>query len=343
MSPRPAPSEKKRINLALQGGGAHGAFTWGALDALLADGRFGIAGVSGASAGAMNAVVVADGLREGGPDGARKQLEQFWRAVSLDGHLNDAQRGLFDAWLGAFDPLKFNERFWQSASSFVSPYDFNPLDINPLRSALVQLVDFDALRASDEVKLFISATNVHTGRIKIFRRDELTVEMVMASACLPTLFKAVEIGGVPYWDGGYSGNPPLFPFFSETDCLDVILIQLDPIERRGTPDSAAEIMQRMNEITFNASLIGEFRAIDFVARLIEDGRLKGTRYKKVRMHLIEGGEALAAYNADTKLQADYGLFRKLFELGRRAGEKFIAENYAAIGEHGTLELRQYLD
>ena len=343
MSARPAPSDKKRINLALQGGGAHGAFTWGALDALLADGRFEVAAISGASAGAMNAVVLADGLREGGPEGARKQLEQFWRAVSLDGQLNEAQRGLFDAWLGAFDPLKFSERFWQSASSFVSPYDFNPLDINPLRSALVQLIDFDALRATDAVKLFIAATNVRTGRIKVFHRDELTVNMVMASACLPTLFKAVEIDGVPYWDGGYSGNPPLFPFFSETDCLDVILIQLDPIERPGTPDSAAEIMQRMNEITFNAPLLGEFRAIDFVARLIDDGRLKGTHYKKVRMHLIEGGKALAAYNADTKLQADYDLFKKLFDLGRRAGEKFIADSYEAIGEKGTLDLRRYLD
>ena len=333
---------KKRINLALQGGGAHGAFTWGALDALLADGRFEISAVSGASAGAMNAVVLADGLREGGVDGARKQLGQFWRAVSLDGQLNAAQRSLFDAWLGAFDPLNFSERLLQSASNFLSPYELNPLDINPLRAALVKLVDFDALRASDEVKLFISATNVTTGRIKVFHRDELTAEMVMASACLPTLFKAVEIGGVPYWDGGFSGNPPLFPFFTETDCLDIVLIQLDPIERPGTPDSAAEIMQRMNEITFNAPLIGEFRAIDFVSRLIDRGRLKGTHYKKIRMHLIEGGKALAAYTADTKMQADYDLFKKLFDLGRRAGEKFIADNYAAIGEHGTLELRQYL-
>ena len=335
-------TQKKRINLALQGGGAHGAFTWGALDALLADGRFEIAAVSGASAGAMNAVVLADGLREGGAEGARKQLKQFWRAVSLDGQLNSAQRSLFDAYLSAFDPLKFSERLMQSASSFLSPYDFNPLDINPLRAALTRLVDFDALRASDDVKLFISATNVRTGRIKVFRRPELTADMVMASACLPTLFKAVEIGGVPYWDGGYSGNPPLFPFFSETDCLDVVLVQLDPIERSETPDTAAEIMQRMNEITFNAPLIGEFRAIDFVARLIDEGRLKGTHYRKIRMHLIEGGKALAAYNADTKMQADYDLFKKLFEIGRRAGEKFIGDNYDAIGEHGTLELRQYL-
>jgi len=333
---------KKRINLALQGGGAHGAFTWGALDAILGDGRLEIAGISGASAGAMNAVVVADGLREGGAEGARKQLAQFWRAVSLDGQLSDLQRGVFDAYLGAFDPLKFGERVLQSATSFLSPYDFNPLDINPLRAVLARLIDFPALRASDDLKLFIAATNVHTGKIRIFRRPELTEEMVMASACLPTLFKAVEIDGVPYWDGGYSGNPPLFPFFTETDCLDVVLVQLDPIERRDTPNNATEIMQRLNEITFNAPLLSEFRAIDFVARLIDQGRLKGTHYKKIRMHLIEGGEELAAYTADTKMQADYDLFKKLFAIGKKAGEKFLKDNYAAIGEKGTLELHELL-
>lgn len=342
MSAQDAPPPKKRINLALQGGGAHGAFTWGALDALLADGRFEIAGLSGASAGAMNAVVLADGLREGGLEGARKQLKQFWRAVSLDGQLNDAQRKLFDTWLGAFDPLNFGERFWQTATSYLSPYQFNPLDFNPLQTALTDLVNFDAVRASDTVKLFISATDVTTGKIRVFKRPELTAKMVMASACLPTLFKAVEIDGVPYWDGGFSGNPPLFPFFYETDCADILLIQLDPIVRPGTPDSAREISQRMNEITFNAPLLGEFRAIEFVSKLIDQGRLDGAPYRKIRMHVIEGGAALAAYTADTKLTADYDLFLRLFDLGHAAGRKFIADNHDAIGVHGTLELKQYL-
>ncbi len=338
----PSASGKKPVNLALQGGGAHGAFTWGALDALLVDGRYEISGVSGASAGAMNAVVLADGLREGGAEGARKQLKQFWRAVSLDGRLDTTQRKLLDVYLSAFDPLKFGERLWQGASSFLSPYDFNPLDINPLRGTLTELVDFPALRASEGPKLYISATDVTTGKIRIFERPELKAEMVMASACLPTLFKAVEIEGTPYWDGGFSGNPPLFPFFYGTDCLDIILIQLDPIVRPGTPDSATEISQRMNEITFNAPLLAEFRAIDFVAKLIDMGKLEGMPYKKIRMHVIEGGKALAAYTADTKLQADYDLFRKLFDLGRSAGEKFIADNHDAIGVRGTLEIRQYL-
>ncbi|MFV0280529.1 MAG: patatin-like phospholipase family protein [Rhodoblastus sp.] len=334
---------KKRINLALQGGGAHGAFTWGVLDALLADGRFEIAGISGASAGAMNAVVLADGLREGGTKGARKKLEEFWRSVSIGGQLNQVQRTLFDAYIRAFDPLSLSGRLLESASNFVSPYALNPLDINPLRTVLSRLVDFDALRASNSVKLYISATNVHTGRIKIFNRPELTAEMVMASACLPTMFKAVVIDGIPYWDGGYSGNPSLFPLFADTDVADIVLVQLDPIKRLGTPDTAAEIMQRMNEITFNAPLLGEFRAIDFVARLIDQGRLKNTNYKKIRMHLIEGGKALAAYNSDTKMQAEYGLFRKLFDLGEKTGKKFIADNYDEICVKGTLDLREYLD
>ncbi len=337
-----AASNRKPINLALQGGGAHGAFTWGALDALLADGRLQIDGLSGASAGAMNAVVVADGLREGGPDGARKQLLQFWRAVSLDGQLDKAQRKLFDVYMGAFDPLKFSASLWQSASSFMSPYDFNPLDINPLRSTLTKLVDFDALRTSAGPQLYISATDVTTGKIKVFERNELRAEMVMASACLPTLFKAVDVDGVPYWDGGYSGNPPLFPFFYGTDCLDIILIQLDPIVRPGTPDTATEISQRMNEITFNAPLLGEFRAMSFVAKLIDMGRLQGMPYKKIRMHLIEGGKELAAYTADTKMQADFSLFQKLFDLGHAAGKKFIEANYEAIGNHATLDMTQYL-
>ncbi|MFV0279750.1 MAG: patatin-like phospholipase family protein [Rhodoblastus sp.] len=334
---------KKRINLALQGGGAHGAFTWGVLDALLADGRFEIAGISGASAGAMNAVVLADGLREGGTKGARKKLEEFWRSVSIGGQLNQVQRTLFDAYISAFDPLSLSGRLLESASNFISPYALNPLDINPLRSVLSRLVDFDALRASNSVKLYISATNVHTGRIKIFNRQELTAEMVMASACLPTMFKAVVIDGIPYWDGGYSGNPSLFPLFADTDVADIVLVQLDPIKRLGTPDTAAEIMQRMNEITFNAPLLGEFRAIDFVARLIDQGRLKNTNYKKIRMHLIEGGKSLAAYNSDTKMQAEYGLFRKLFDLGENTGKKFIADTYDEICVKGTHDLREYLD
>jgi NTE family protein len=333
---------RKKITLALQGGGAHGAFTWGVLDALLADGRLDVVGISGASAGAMNAVVFADGMREGGPARARKQLEEFWRGVSVNGGMSDEQRKLFDAFFGFFDPLNLRDNAMQSASVYLSPYEFNPLKLNPLRDVIAKLVDFPGLRASDHLKLFVSATNVRSGKVRIFRRPELTIDMLMASACLPTVFQAVDIDGEAFWDGGYMGNPPLFPLYTETECADVILVQINPVCRPDVPRTSKDIMNRLNEITFNAPLLQEFRAIDFVARLIDLGRLDGTHYKKVRMHLIAGGAALDAYAADTKLTADFSLFQELFAIGRKAGEEFLRENYDAIGVCGTLELKEQL-
>jgi len=333
---------RKKVALALQGGGAHGAFTWGVLDAFLADGRLDVVGISGTSAGAMNAVVYADGLREGGPARARKQLEEFWRAVSLDGAMSDQQRNLFDAFLGFWDPLKLHETVAQHASAYLSPYDFNPLDINPLRDVIRELIDFEALRATDDLKLFIAATNVRTGKGRIFRRPELTIDMLMASACLPTVFKAVEIDGEAFWDGGYMGNPALYPLYTETPCCDIILVQINPIRRDELPRTASAIVDRLNEITFNASLLQEFRAIDFVARLVDSGRLQGTHYKKVLLHLVAGGPDLDRYGADTKIQADYSFFRELFDIGHQAGKNFLEENFEAIGITGTLELKEQL-
>ncbi len=342
MSKTNSPPTKKRVNLALQGGGAHGAFTWGVLDAFLADGRLDIAAISGASAGAMNAVVLSDGLREGGVEGARRQLEQFWRGVSLDGKMSRQQRDLFDTFLGFLDPLKIGQSIAENAATYISPYQSNPLDINPLRDVVERLIDFPALRASDHLELFISATCVRTGKIRIFRRPELTIDMLMASACLPTVFKAVQVGDEYYWDGGYMGNPALFPFFTETDVEDVILVQINPIERKDIPHTSREILNRLNEITFNAALLQEFRAIDFVARLIDAGRLDGTHYKKMRMHLVEGGAALDDYAADTKTDAGFNFFKTLFAIGSKAGEKFLAENFDSIGARGTLELQELL-
>ncbi len=207
----------KPINLALQGGGAHGAFTWGVLDRLLEDERLSFEGISGTSAGAMNAVVLSDGYQKNGREGARRALEKFWRSVSHDGRLSPIQRGIMDRLLGNWS-LDNNPMFLalDVASRFVSPYDFNPFNINPLREILESEVDFEAVRACKEIKLFISATNVRTGKVRIFRHEEITPDVVMASACLPFMFKAVEIEGTPYWDGGYVGNPPLFPFFRAT-------------------------------------------------------------------------------------------------------------------------------
>jgi NTE family protein len=223
-----------------------------------------------------------------------------------------------------------------------SPYDLNPLDINQLRDVVGREIDFQAVRESEGPKLFIAATNVYTGKVRIFRRPELTIDMLMASACLPTVFQAVEIDGVPYWDGGYMGNPVLFPFFTETDCEDVILVQINPIERRETPRNVRDILSRLDEITFNAPLLQEFRAIDFVARLIEARRLDGTHYKQIRMHLV-ASENLMKFGARSRMDADYDFFRELFAIGRDAGSDFLKENFDAIGSHATLDLKEQLN
>ncbi|MBV9394773.1 MAG: patatin-like phospholipase family protein [Methylobacteriaceae bacterium] len=334
--------QRKRVNLALQGGGAHGAFTWGVLDAFLEDGRLDVVAISGTSAGAMNAVAFADGLREGGVRGARSQLERFWKGASVDGTLSEDQRKAIGLALGFWDPFKVRDSWAEALADNFSPYDLNPLDINQLRDVVGREIDFRAVRESDGPKLFIAATNVYTGKVRIFRRPELTIDMLMASACLPTVFKAVEIEGVPYWDGGYMGNPVLFPFFTETDCDDVILIQINPIERRETPHNLRDILSRLDEITFNAPLLQEFRAIDFVARLIEAGRLDSTHYKQIRMHLV-ASEKLMKFGARSRMDADYDFFRELFAIGRDAGSDFLKTNFDAIGAYATLNLKEQLN
>jgi NTE family protein len=332
---------QKTINLALQGGGAHGAFTWGVLDRLLEDGRLIFDGMSGTSAGAMNAVNVAEGLRKGGVEGGRAQLAQFWRSASIDGGYAPVGRGVFEGMLSFWNATPAATFLQQTAGMF-SPSEMNPLNINPLRDVLAKQVDFAALRASDHLKLFIAATNVETGKVRVFHRQELTCEMVMASACLPTVFRAVEIDGVPYWDGGYMGNPVLFPFFTETDTTDVVLIQINPIERKGTPDTVAEILGRIDEITFNSSLLQEFRAIDFVKRLIDDGRLDGTHYKSVRMHVIEAQDELNKFGAASRMRSDYDFFVQLKEIGRGAAQKFLDAHFDDIGVKATLDLQEAL-
>src|SRR5271169_3200033 len=279
-----AASSTKRINLALQGGGAHGAFTWGVLEQLLDDERLVIEGISGTSAGAVNAVMLADGLARGGRAEAQKRLADFWRAASSAGNLPALQRAVVERLL-SFTPLEGTPvQAWLNAlSRYFSPYDVNPLNINPLKDLFERFVDFERLRAFTDLQIFISATNVQTGHVRIFPREKITADAVMASACLPLLFRAVEIDGVPYWDGGYLGNPVIFPFFGATTTEDVLVVQINPLVRQATPTS-------INEITFNSSLIGEYRAIDFVARLIDQGRLPhGTgpdQYRRIKVHRI---------------------------------------------------------
>jgi NTE family protein len=333
----------KKINLALQGGGAHGAFTWGVLDSLLADPRIEIEGISGASAGAINATVLADGLRRGGPPVARERLAEIWRAVSTNGALPEIERTVVDKLL-AFFPFESSpaQAWFDTLSKFWSPYDFNPLNINPLKDVVEKFVDFDALHAFDKIKLFISATNVFTGRLRIFPRDKITAETVMASACLPMVFQAVEIDGIPYWDGGYMGNPAIFPFFGVTDSEDVLIVAINPIERRLTPRTQNEIVNRINEITFNSSLIAEYRAIAFVTRLIDQGRLPRGRgkgqYRRINVHRIALDSAFKELTADSKLDSDFAFFELLRNGGQRAGSAFLKDHFDDIGVRSTVDL-----
>jgi len=326
----------KRINLALQGGGSHGAYTWGALDAILEDERLEIVGVSGASAGSVNAIVMASGLMSGRA-AAREKLTALWRTVALEGAPGSALP-VVGPWISMWKAILAPPGVVAAVADASSPYVFNPLDLNPLRDLLRRLVDFDALRKGDGPKLFISATNVRTGKGAVFKRDILNAEHVIASATLPHLFQAAVIDGEPYWDGGYSGNPPLWPLYYETDCCDTVIVQINPIERSETPRTPDGINNRINEISFNASLLAELRAADFVARLIRDGALQEGRYKTERLHRIGGDGQLESFPADTKFDASWSFLQELRDLGREAAKAWLAANFDAIGERSTLDV-----
>jgi len=351
------------VNLALQGGGSHGAFTWGVLDALLEDGRLGFEGISGTSAGAMNAVAMAHGLAvaQGRPAdamraSARTSLAAFWEGViamgSLQSTLSQAQRVPFDLLFGGLAALGGAQSpgqmvsdvltgFWTNA---FSPYQTNPLDINPLKDFLERQIDFERLAAFKEVKVFVLATQVSNGKAEIFSGRRLSAKAVMASACLPTVFQAVEIGGEHYWDGGYSGNPAIHPLVYSCQSRDVLLVQINPLRRPALPTTAGDILDRLNEITFNAALIAEMRAIDFVKRLLAEGRLDPERYKDVLMHRIDGGAALDAYPASTKSQTDAGLIYRLRDLGRHSAQHWLGQKLSQVGVTSSVNIaRDYLD
>jgi NTE family protein len=324
---------RRSINLALQGGGAHGAFTWGVLDQLLADGRLSIEGISGTSAGAVNAVVLAAGLAQGGSTFARQQLAAFWRSASLDGRIPELQRRVLER-LFAFVPRSAAPApFVGALSRFLSPYDLNPLNINPLKELIDRFVDFEAIRAGER-ELFITATHVSTGAPRVFTRAELTAEAVMASACLPLLFQAVEIDGEAYWDGGYSGNPTLVPFLTATGAEDVLIVQINPREREGAPTGARKIMARVQEIAFNAPLLAELRTLDIADALMAQGLGGGAgAYRRLRLHCIAlDGPALDG----SKLDTAYEYFQLLHKLGQRATRRFLDAHWDDIGRRSTL-------
>ena len=360
-------SGNRPVNLALQGGGSHGAFTWGVLDALLEDGRIDIEGLSGTSAGAMNAVVLAHGLakaegqsRVARNDSARQALTTFWDGVIHLGALSNSVSHSLSLWQRApFNVLfgQLGSGIWPSASwtdevarywsGTLSPYQSNPLDLNPLKDFLESQVDFGRLAAARHPatpKVFVVATRVTTGKAEVFSGKRLTASAVMASACLPMVFRAVEIEGDHFWDGGYTGNPAMHPLIYECKSRDIMLVQINPIARAKLPVQAGEIVDRVNEITFNAGLIAEMRAIDFVQRLLAEGKLDPAQYKDVLMHRIDGGEALDQYSASTKASTDASLIYALRDLGIFSAKEWLMKHYHQLGNECTVNIaRDYLD
>jgi NTE family protein len=310
------------------------------LDYLLEDGRLHIAGVSGTSAGAMNAVALADGFTRAGPDGARAALDHFWRSMSGSVKHSPMQRTPLDRLTGNWG-LENNPfyHFMNALTGVASPYQLNPMNINPLRDLVEESIDFEMVRKCTAFELFVSATNVETGRVKVFAREELTADMVMASACLPQMYQAVEIDGVPYWDGGYMGNPSLFPLYGKTGTDDIVVIQINPIERKGAPRSAQEIQNRLNEISFNASLLKELRAIDFVDRLIAQDKLSTDHYRPVKVHLIENEAALNPMGASSKMNVEWAFLTRLRDIGRDTAAAWLDANYDNVGVKSTVDLR----
>ena len=356
-----------RINLALQGGGSHGAFTWGVLDALLDDGRIAFEGISGTSAGAMNAVALAHGFArsEGKPraarhDAAREALDSFWNGIvdmgalssSLSQSVSKIQQAPFGILFGLMGGGNWSSKLWTDAmtrywSNALSPYQRNPFDINPLKDFLEKQVDFERLAAAagpDTPQVFVVATRVSSGKAEVFCGKRLTASAVMASACLPMVFQAVEIDGDHFWDGGYSGNPAIHPLIYRCKSRDIVLVQINPIQRAELPTKPGEIMDRMTEITFNAALIAEMRAIDFVKRLLAEGKLDPAHYKDVLMHRIDGGQALEKFTAASKSSTDKSLIHSLRDLGMACGKEWLAKRFDALGVKSTVNIaRDYLD
>jgi NTE family protein len=330
---------EKVIDLALQGGGSHGALTWGVLDRILEDDRLRINAVSGTSAGAMNAVVLADGLRNGDRGEARTALHAFWKAVSDAARFSPIQRTLWDRLSGNFS-LENSPMYllFDQMSRMLAPGQFNPFNINPLRDLLTATIDFDAVNACRRIKVFVTATNVRTGRGRIFRQGELSVDTVMASACLPFLFKPVEIDGEAYWDGGYIGNPALYPLVDDPVCRDIVIVQINPMRRDKLPGTAREIMNRVNEITFNAALIKELRTLHLLHQLIELEGLESERYRDVRVHIIHAADEVQHLEASSKLNAEWEYLTYLFERGRGWAAAWLDDHYEDLGRRQTLDL-----
>lgn len=336
-------SKTRSVSLALQGGGALGAYTWGVLDRLLEDDRIEIEAISGTSAGAMNAAAVLSGYTKGGAQGARDALKEFWLTISGYAAFSPIRRSWADQMMGNWGLKNNLGAQWANwMTQVTSPYQTNPLNISPLRDVLEAQIDIEAVRTCGQMRVFVAATCVRTGRPRIFDRDNLTIDALLASACLPHLYQAVEIDGEAYWDGGYMGNPAIWPLIYNAKTADVVLVQINPLEREEVPRTGIDISNRLDEIAFNSSLMHEMRAIAFVQRLLSQGALTepwASRYKNMRMHMINDPEGMADLAATSKMNAEVGFITHLKKLGRDSADRWLQENFKALGEHSTLDIQ----
>jgi NTE family protein len=339
----PVYSKRKTISLALQGGGSHGAFTWGVLDRLLEDGRIGLDGISGASAGALNAVVLANGWVAGGRDGAREALRAFWESVST--------REPFALASGSSPPLSSPSHlgavkaflFW---SRFYSPYQLNPFNLNPLRDILSRQIDFERLRAECRLSLFVAATAVETGMPRLFRNHELSLEVLLASSCLPQLHHSVEIDGVAYWDGGLTANPPVRPLLYKCVADDILVVLLNPFRRSRTPATADAIFQRMTEISFTSAFYAELQGIAMAKQEADEGSFSlgslERRLRRLKMHLIDSQELMSELEPLSKLDTHASFIKALYEEGRTQAHRWLQRDYQSIGVRSSFALADHI-
>ena len=339
MPPDSLTAEKKHITLALQGGGAHGAFTWGVLEGLMEDGRIHIEGISGTSAGAVNGTVFVDGFIRGGADGALTNLRAFWESVSEAGFQN----------MLSLMPSAATQHMWNLddtgafalfdlVTRMFSPYELNPFDINPLRDILSRMIDFESMRRHRDIKLFVTATNVKTCKPKVFKTTEMSVDVLLASACVPLLFKAVEVDGEHYWDGGYMGNPSIYPLIQNCHSKDVVIIQINPLQRSEVPTKSRDILNRITELSFNSSLVREMRGFATITALIDSGKLTDDRYSKVHFHMIEPDEDLSAMGVSSKFNTEWRFLEFLHEMGFKTARKWLASNFDALNSRSSVDV-----
>jgi NTE family protein len=345
MSDKHSPPARRKVALALQGGGSHGAFTWGVLDRLLEEPTLDIIGITGTSAGAMNAVALADGLLRGGPRQARQGLRKFWTAIGEMPGFGSLLWPMSGEAAANLD-LKQTPAYlsWDMLTRNLSPYDLNPSRINPLRAPLTELIDFDRLRAQEKLQVTVCATNARSATRRVFSNKEISVDAVLASACLPLMFPAVEIDGEPYWDGGYTGNPALVPLMRKLpkQKFDLIFVRIDPIIHEDTPHSVREINDRITEVIFNSTLVLELGMLAVVLKFVDEGLLDRERFGRVRFHGIEASAIMEKLATSSKLNNTPALLEYLFDLGRKTADAWWADHGAAIGQRSTVDLQKLL-